>query len=140
MESLGKMQGQRGVDVGVIGSDASAMHNDADLTMAAIAEIHEFGLGQQLRRSWLRDWITENESEIERRLRALNTKVLKGRLTVDVALARFGLWAQGSIQLRIAAGIEPENAQSTIDAKGSSTPLIDSGQFRSSITSQVRDA
>lgn len=53
-------------------------------------------------------------------------------------LERVGLWAQGSIQQRISDGIPPPNAESTIRRKGSSTPLIDTGQLRTSIKYRVK--
>ena len=38
------------------------------------------------------------------------------------------------MQEAISAGIDPPNAESTIKAKGSSTPLVDDGTLRQSIT------
>jgi len=134
------MKARLGVDVGVIGAEASEVHGDdgGEITTGTLAAMFEFGLGGQVRRSWLVDWSAENESKAYDLMRALTGKILKGEITEQVALARIGVWAVGSIQERIAAGIDPENAPSTVAAKGSSTPLIDWGQFRSSITSMVR--
>ena len=53
------------------------------------------------------------------------------------ALQRIGLWAQSEIQQRISDGIPPQNAPYTINKKGSSTPLVDTGQLRSSISFKV---
>ena len=138
--------GQRlAVDVGVIGERAAAPKEGHEgttqpITVAMVAEWAELGLGQP-RRSWLRDWVVEHETEIQERIRIESRKVIAGTQPLDVGLARIGVWMVGSIQARIAAGIEPPNAQSTIDRKGSSKPLIDTGQLRSSITSRVvRDA
>lgn len=125
------------VDVGVIGDKAQAPKgDDGAITVAMVAEWAELGLGQP-RRSWLVDWVNENEAEIEKRISIESRKVLTGEQPLDVGLARIGVWMVGQIQGRIAAGIEPENAPSTIARKGSSTPLIDTGQLRSSITSRV---
>lgn len=129
------LQGQAHVVVGVLG--AGAQHQDSEgVTVGDIAAWAEFGLGQP-KRSWLRDWIDTAGDEIQRRTSEELKAVIAGRRTRDQALARLGVWAVGRIQARIAAGIAPENAPSTIAAKGSSTPLIDKGQFRSSITSKV---
>jgi hypothetical protein len=43
----------------------------------------------------------------------------------------------GVIKQRIANGIAPPNSPYTIARKGSSKPLIDTGQLRNSITYQV---
>jgi hypothetical protein len=125
------------VDVGVIGQHAAEAHGAGEgITVAMVAEWAELGLGQPMR-SWLRGWIEESGPEIEKRLAAETKAVLAGTRTREQALARVGVWAVGEIQKRIAAGIAPPNAESTIDKKGSSTPLIDKGQLRSSITSRV---
>ena len=124
------------VIVGIIGEDADKPEGDKGVTVGDVAAWAEFGLGQP-RRSWLRDWIDAADPEIRRRTSAEIAAVLAGTRTRDQALARLGVWAVGEIQKRIAAGIAPENAPSTIARKGSSTPLIDKGQFRGSITSKV---
>ena len=117
------------IDVGVIGESTS---REEGLTNAIIAEIHELGLGVP-ERSWLRAWIDENQKEIQSTLDLLNRQVAQGRITSDQYAHRFGAWAVSQIQARISARIDPPLAQSTIDRKGSSVPLIDSGQFRTSI-------
>ena len=134
------MKAQLGADVGVIGSEASEVHGEGEgeITTGTLAAMFEFGLGGQPRRSWLVDWLGENEVQVQDLLRDLTGRILKGEITEQVALARVGVWAVGSIQERISSGIDPENAPSTVAAKGSSTPLIEWGQFRSSITSMVR--
>jgi hypothetical protein len=125
------------VDVGVIGSAADADKGDG-VTVAMVAEWAELGIGQPMR-SWLRGWIDEEQAEIEKRIAEETKAVLAGKRTRQQALARVGVWAVGQIQARIARGIAPPNAESTIDKKGSATPLVDTGQLRSSITSRVVD-
>jgi hypothetical protein len=48
-----------------------------------------------------------------------------------------GLLFVGQIQERIKANIAPENADSTIERKGSSTPLINGGQLWQSVKHEV---
>lgn len=125
------------VRVGVIGADGSKGYADGgDVTVLDVATWAEFGIGQP-RRSWLRDWIELNKDEVRERLKIETRAVMAGKRTRDQALARIGVWIVGQIQKRIADGIAPANAPSTIEKKGSDTPLIDTGQFRSSITSKV---
>lgn len=123
------------VDVGILGQDGEAEESEG-VTVAMVAAWAEYGLGQP-ERSWLRAWIDGAKVEIDRVLAAETRAVLTGKRTQAQALARVGVWAVGQIQARIAAGIDPPNAESTIARKGSSTPLIDTNQFRSSITSKV---
>lgn len=124
------------VRVGVIGDDADEEYDDTGVTVAMVGEWAEFGIGQP-QRSWLRAWIDENKNEIRKVATVLQRNVIKGRMTERQANAALGEWAAAKIRDRIAKGIAPPNAESTIAKKGSSTPLINFGQFRSSITSQV---
>ena len=71
-------------------------------------------------------------------LKKLLQRVIAGELTEDAALEQFGAWSKGEIQARIARGVPPPNAASTVKRKGSSTPLIDTGILRSSIDYEVR--
>ena len=125
------------VEVGVIG-DKSTLPEGEGVTVADVALWAEYGLGQP-QRSWLRDWIEENQAALATNMRAEVAAIKAGARTKDQALARLGLWIQGAIQERIANGIEPPNADSTIQRKGSSKPLIDTGQLRSSISHRVTE-
>jgi hypothetical protein len=124
------------VTVGIHEAEGSAAHGD-DVTLADVASFAEFGLGNP-QRSFLRDWFDENEAENRERLRKIGQAVIDGKVaSVEQGLDRFGLFAVGSIQQRISAGIAPPNAESTIAAKGSSVPLIDLGTLRAFITHKV---
>lgn len=131
------------VKVGVIGDEAAAQHNGGGMTVADIASYHEFGIGVP-QRSWLREWIDEDMAEIKRLLRESAFYVVKRGSPVWVELDRFGVYAVGSIQARMASGPGSwqELAESTVIRKtgrlGDRTArLIDTGQLRSSITYAV---
>jgi hypothetical protein len=127
-----------GVDVGIFASDgAEAKKGSPDLTLIEVAVFNEFGLGVP-ERSFIRGYVDEKENETKELVRKLAERILAGKMTKDQALDLLGLKVQGGMQKRIADGIEPANAPSTIARKGSSTPLIDTGQLRSSITYKVR--
>ena len=123
------------VDVGVMGDDAEAEHGEG-ITVANVAEWAEFGLGQP-QRSWLRAFIADRESDIQETIKTEILKTIETKQTRTTALQRIGVWLVGEIQTRVAEGIDPPNAQRTIDRKGSSTPLIDTGQLRSSISTRI---
>lgn len=122
------------VEVGVFGSEKK--RGSPTITVAQVAEWAEYGIGQP-QRSWLRAWVDANEDLINQRIDRETREVLSGKRTQEQAIKRIGVWLQGEIQLNIANfpdnGFEP-NAESTIARKGSSTPLIATGQLRSSIT------
>lgn len=128
---------RRAVDVGVIGAKASATHADAGgMTVADVATIHEFGLGQE-ERSFIRGYVDESKPKVNALIERMGKAVLSGKITPATGFEALGLKLVGNIQERISNGIKPENRPSTIKAKGSSTTLIDSGQLRSSIISRV---
>lgn len=137
MKRIRAAQGKPIVTVGIHEAEGGASHGEDDLSVAELGEIHEYGLGVP-ERSFIRAWADENQQEHEGQLRKIGEAVVKGTVpSIEQGLERFGLLAVGQIQQRIADGIEPELAASTIAAKGSSTPLVDTGVLRSSITSKV---
>lgn len=127
------------ITVGIHEDLGSQTHDGAGMSVAEIAERHEFGLDAPIvpRRSFIAGWFDEKKAENIKVLKAQAEAALKAR-KAKPALDRAGLFFVGSIQKRIADGISPENAPSTIAKKGSSTPLVDTGQLRQSIRHKVR--
>lgn len=134
LEGLRKSSGT--VAVGVLSSMVGKGHGGT--TLYDVAAANEFGTSSIPERSFLRGTIDAHRGKIVAFCRKQAIEVVRQDISVDVALGRIGLFVQGLIQQRIAAGIPPENAESTIAAKGSSKPLIDSGQLRASIAYEVR--
>jgi hypothetical protein len=132
---VGVKQANFRVKIGVLGSEAH--EGTPGLTIAQLFEIHELGLGVP-ERSVLRAWAEASEDQIMADLRQAYHKILTLKLTPDRAAAIIGARFVGSIQKFISDGrVQPPLAQSTIDKKGSSVPLIDTGQLRSAITFAV---
>jgi hypothetical protein len=123
------------LEAGILEADGARA--DGDLTVLEVATYNEFGTENVPERSFLRAWFDANEPAISEILRKQLGLVVAGKLTSEQALARVGAWCVGQIQQRIADGIDPANAPATIAAKGSSTPLIDTGTLRSSISYRV---
>ena len=134
---LAKLLADGALSVGVLGGDAGKSHEDSDLTVGEVAEIHEFGLGTAPRRSFLAGWVDEKKDEITNVIIRGARAVASRKLTRVALLEQIGSWAVGSIQERISNGIEPPLAEQTIKRKGSSVPLIDTGQLRASISYRV---
>lgn len=106
-------------------------------SVALIAAAHEFGLGVPLR-SWLRSPIDALEADYRKMAAKLVRQVYDGKIEPDVALERLGLWLVGELKKRMSAGLPvPPLKPETIRRKGSSKPLIDTGQTRSAITHEV---
>lgn len=123
--------------VGIQAEEASNPDGSGKTTIGEIATINEFGIGVP-ERSFIRAWADENEPKNLEVLRKIGESVVTGKgPTPDQGLNQAGLRFVGDIQARISAGIGPPNAASTIARKGSSVPLIDTGQLRSSIRHKV---
>lgn len=130
-----KKIGKAEVTVGIHADEGGAGYPNGT-TVLDVGIFNEFGTSRIPPRSFIRAWFDEAQEEGHRKLKELVAKVPQGE-SVDKALEKFGLWAVGQVQARIASNIPPPNAPSTVAKKGSSTTLIDTGQLRSSITYKV---
>ena len=136
MESVAGLSEPTSIAVGVLARDAQT--EDGAVTVLDVGTWNEFGTVGIPSRSFIRDWVDGNRKRAQGILKKLLQRVIAGELTEDAALEQFGAWAKGEIQARIARGVPPPNAASTVKRKGSSTPLIDTGILRSSIDYEVR--
>lgn len=125
------------VKVGIIGAEAAEEHKGTGATNAEIGAAHEFGTSTIPERSWLRS--TFRDPAKREQLRKLQARLLRelmnGRITVVQAMGLLGAWAMGAIKLTITrdghfAPLKP----ATIARKGSTKPLIDTGQMVGAIT------
>jgi len=134
LEALGR---DRKVSVGIHEAEGAAEHKGAGASVVEVGAFHEFGFGVP-RRSFIADWFDINEREAKQTLFQICKPAVTRPEYLDQGLARFAAWAVGQVQQRIAAGIEPALAESTIRQKhGKTTPLIDTGQLRASIRGRV---
>jgi hypothetical protein len=109
--------------------------------MALIAAANEFGTadGHVPERSYIRSTLDENrEKYLDALSKATGRAVDKGPAVMRTELGKVGARVVADIQRKIVAIKEPPNAPSTIAAKGSANPLIDTGRLRQSIDWEVR--
>lgn len=132
---------KRRVRVGILSdSPKKARQGGAGkLSLLEVAILHEFGAPAAgiPQRSFIRATIDERAADIAKLQLALAKRVAGGEITEEQALGQLGAKVAAWIKTRIASGIAPANAASTIAKKGSSKPLVDTGQLRSSITHVV---
>lgn len=131
-----------GVRVGVFGEKAAMAVAKSGkvtelLTLGQLATWLEYGTERMPGRFWLSSYVQENKQRILEMLKRGSKEVLDRRMTKEQVLNLIGLKVVGEIKERISRGLSPPNAESTIKKKGSSTPLIASGQFRASIAHAV---
>lgn len=88
-------------------------------------------------RPFMRNAMRGNRAKYQTFMRASAKLIMKGERTVDQSLARLGILAQGDIQHEITVLTSPPNAPTTVELKGSSKPLIDTGQMRQAVTWRI---
>lgn len=120
--------------------------------MAKLAAIHEYGAvisadksitGKAItipERSFMRSTMHEKKSEISKRLQKIIVKVLdpQNPISPQKGLATLAQYISQQMKAKIRSGISPGLSQWTIDRKGSSTPLIDTGQLINSIEFDIK--
>jgi hypothetical protein len=130
------------VVVGILddGKANDPKRQDPELTVLFVASIHEFGAPAAgiPERSIVRAYVDEHEAQIRGWQKSLAQRALRGEIPVKQGLDQFGARVSAGMQARIASNIPPPLAPATIEAKGSSTALVDTGQVRASLTWQVR--
>lgn len=129
---------QATVTIGIHEAEGSQSHGK--FTVAQIAAVHEYGSEDSKipQRSFIRDTHDLNLQANLERLKRLEEHVLTGKLTQHQVLTYLGEVASKQMVERINQGIEPALKLATIKHKGSSKPLIDTGQLKGSITFQVQ--
>ncbi len=125
---------RRSVRVGVF--DNAGSQNGVSL--AEIAAFHEFGTSTVPERSFLRaTFYGHAAGELRTMVGKLTKAVFAGRMDEAQALGLLGTWAAARVKQTIRNGIAPALEPATIKAKGSSLPLVDTGQLINSITHVV---
>lgn len=114
-------RGDRYAKVGVLAdTDQGGLHEEgSDLTVAEIAAVLEFGTedGHIPERSAIRAAFDENRERIHTMVADLLVQILFGKITRDQALNALGASMAAAIKKKIADGIAPPNAPSTVEAK-----------------------
>lgn len=128
------------LEIGIFGED-----DGSGKSYVMIANVHEFGVviskpsGNIVipERSFMRSTFDEKEREWAKFMEGRLRKVLNFDMTVEQMYEQVGAKAASDIQRKIRDLDTPPNAESTIEKKGSSNPLIDSGDMRRRITWKV---
>jgi hypothetical protein len=88
-------------------------------------------------RSFIRSTYNKNVKKVTRRFTQIAKSISNGSYNVDRKLKLIGLEQEAETKKTLTDLKTPPNAPSTIKAKGSSNPLIDTGELRSKISSTV---
>lgn len=105
--------------------------------LADVAAFNEFGTSRVPARPFMSQTFDKNITQTNRFISSEYDKILQQKQNFSNGLGRIGIFYQGKIQSEIVNGRFVENKVSTIRAKGSSKPLIDTGRLRQSINYEV---
>lgn len=123
------------ITVGVHEAEGAGAY-EGGATVADVATWNEYGTKNTPARPFISGWFDANQADIRAKLKSAGDKIFQGAdpvATLDVTAQYFA----GKVQQGISAGVPPPNADSTVRQKGSSKPLIRTGQLRSSIRGHV---
>lgn len=115
-----------------------------EVTLAQLAAIHEFGTKPSTvpvipERSFMRSAIDSNHSQLEQMISKLAGKVADGNITKVKALGIIGQFVKQLMKNKIIGGLAPPLQPETIARKGSSKPLIDTGQLINAIDFEIME-
>lgn len=136
--------GRANVRAGVVGPAAHRMHPGTELTNGELALLHEYGNedrgGHLKERSFVRSTVRDPQTAAE--FASLTARIVRavidGKMSRDRGLALLGAWMAARIQKRIADGdIAPPDAPATVEAKGTDTVLVETGQLVAAVGWEV---
>lgn len=64
-------------------------------------------------------------------------QIMTGQTALRTVLSKLGIQAQGDVQAEITSLSSPPNSPVTVALKGSSNPLIDTGEMRAAVSWKV---
>ncbi|MEH6943391.1 hypothetical protein [Bacillus sp. JJ722] len=141
------------IKVGILGKDSE---------LSMIAAVHEYGteitVTEKMRkwfaangfplkkettkivipeRSFLRSGFDESVDDIAKKIEDLAPLVLQNQVDPQIFMNMIGLEFAGKIQQKIRNLRGPANSDMTVERKGSSNPLVDSGRLVGSISHKI---
>lgn len=144
------------VKVGVLASKGGSMPHtsttsgeapikggEGKITLIELAAIHEFGSPAAgiPERSFIRRTFETQKAALEEIIGKLARLVVTKGMAPRKALGILGAWAVAEINKTVkeGEGVPPPLQQRTIDRKGSTRPLIDTGRLLQAVTYEVSD-
>lgn len=131
-KALGKLINDQFVTVGIHEDDNA--RPEGDVNNATLGAIQHFGTDTIPPRPWLDVGVAQSTKEY---LQIIQDGIEDG-LSMQQIHEQLGLVAAASVQQYMVDLRTPPNAPSTIERKGSSNPLIDTGELRQSVTYEIQ--
>jgi hypothetical protein len=138
------------VKIGVLASSGggeASDEGDGDLTVAEVAQLHEYGEGDLQERSFIRATLRAREAEIGALVARLTGPALEGKITPERVLDLVGGYCAGEIKRFIASNqVKPPTGEAARIAKNrragkadgaASVTLVDRGQLYNAVSHEV---
>jgi hypothetical protein len=125
--------------VGFQGASALESKDESDATVVDVATFNEFGTDTVPERPFLRSALDMGKDEIGQAIEDGTLAIMDGKKNAVQAASLIGIVAQKLVQKRIVELSDPPNSTLTILMKGSSNPLVDTGQMVQAVTWTVRE-
>lgn len=119
------------------GKETHKSEDGTEIDMAQVAMFNELGTSTSPPRPFLRQSVDDNQAKINAMVEQQTKNVAKGG-SAEQSLKQLGAFGVSLVQEKIGNGTFTPNAPSTIKAKGSEKPLIDTGQMRQSVHYVIR--
>lgn len=122
-----------------VGLPSGGRHSGTDLSMHELGMVHEYGSPSRgiPARPFIAPPIKDNTDKYKQIMRSQAALLLFRRTSLHNALSLVGEAGKADIQkYMLSASFAPLSA-ATIERKGSSKPLIDTGQMRNGITYEI---
>lgn len=115
------------------------VHEGSDMSVAAIAVVTEYGspANNVPARPFMRQTWGRNRAETKLKAQLAFGMAVRQKWSVRDSLQRLGLFYEDKVRDTIDNGSFEALAQTTIDRKGSSKPLIDTGDLRRRVATKV---
>lgn len=118
-------------------TDGSDGQKESSISIKDLAAIHELGLGVP-KRAFVGPALKKNRLKYIKYIGKQLTPIVRRRQTMNAAWQTVGMMAVADVQEYMITAKFTPLAASTIARKGSSKPLIDTGQMRQAITYRVK--
>lgn len=127
------------VEVGYLGE---VIHINEDgkrpITLGDLASIHEHGVGYIPKRAFVKPALKQNRLKYLRFAGRQITPVIRGRQTATRVWHLLGQEAVKDVKKYMVTAKFTALSEQTVKRKGSSRPLIDTGQLRQSVTYKIK--
>lgn len=117
----------------------SEKHKNSNATVAEVAIAMEYGVPDKNipARPFFSTSFDKHREKYEKKIRQYVNLIYAGRMNVRRSLSLLGAEAKGDVQKNIREGRWEPLSERTIAKKGSSQPLIDTGQMRASVQYEI---